>query len=187
MELKSPRARAIGWAREHIDQGFVVISVQTTGLRDPEPIEIAVVDARQGLLMDTRVRPTKPIEPGATQVNGLTDADVANAPLFADVYTALAVILADQHLVNYGARFHREVIETACQRNGCPAIHAHWSDAMHVYACFYGAWNDHRQDFSSRSLANACVDLGIDPPGKSAVSKCYAIIGLIANLASVQR
>src|SRR5699024_1581397 len=68
---------------------FAVIDVETTGL-DPEReriVEIAIVRAdAQGRPIDhwaTRLNPGIPMR--ATHVHGITDADVAGAPRFADL------------------------------------------------------------------------------------------------------
>lgn len=68
-----------------------VIDIETTGI-DPGTdaiIEIASVDmVRDGGItnaMDTLVRPTKPIPPGASAVHHIVDEDVANAPAFGEV------------------------------------------------------------------------------------------------------
>lgn len=66
-----------------------MIDIETTGI-DPAAdatIEIASVDlVRDGGItnaMDTLVRPTKPIPPGASAVHHIIDDDVAHAPLSA--------------------------------------------------------------------------------------------------------
>ena len=68
-----------------------VIDIETTGT-DPTSdaiIEIASVDMVRGggitNAMDTLVRPTKAIPPGASAIHHLVDEDVRNAPALADV------------------------------------------------------------------------------------------------------
>ena len=68
-----------------------VIDIDTTGI-DPGTdaiIEIASVDmVRDGGItnaMDTLVRPSKPIPPGASAVHHIVEEDVANAPAFGEV------------------------------------------------------------------------------------------------------
>src|SRR3954447_9618292 len=72
---------------------FAVIDVETTGL-SPEQnriLEIAVVTTDpRGRVLDewaTRLNPQGPV--GASHIHGITDADVAHAPLFTDVVTEL--------------------------------------------------------------------------------------------------
>jgi hypothetical protein len=76
-----------------LDSWFLirVIDIETTGI-DPAAdaiIEIASVDmVRDGGItnaMDTLVRPTKPIPPGASAVRHIIDEDVTNAPAFSEV------------------------------------------------------------------------------------------------------
>jgi DNA polymerase III epsilon subunit family exonuclease len=70
---------------------FTAIDLETTGnnVGRAEIVEIAAVRVRDGLIVDERyslVKPRVPITPGALKTHGITDADVANAPFFEDVW-----------------------------------------------------------------------------------------------------
>lgn len=95
---------------------FVVIDVETTGL-DSDPaarvVEIAAVrfDGRKpGVRFATRVNPGVPITAEAGAVHGITDADVADAPTFADVWPRIVALYDSPHVstVAYSAAFDRE-------------------------------------------------------------------------------
>ena len=65
---------------------IVVVDTETTGLDDPEIIEIAAVEARSGrVLVNERVRPITEIEDGAAAVHGIRDADLIDAPRWPEV------------------------------------------------------------------------------------------------------
>ena len=64
---------------------IAVVDVETTGLgASDEIVELAVVTldgaGTEVAVLDTLVRASRPIGPGASQVNGLRDADLAGAP-----------------------------------------------------------------------------------------------------------
>jgi DNA helicase II / ATP-dependent DNA helicase PcrA len=73
---------------------FTAVDIETTG-RDTATanvIEIAAVRVRGGEIVEeysTLVKPRVPIEPGATATHGITEADVAAAPPFEDIWPAL--------------------------------------------------------------------------------------------------
>ncbi|HEX7121576.1 MAG TPA: UvrD-helicase domain-containing protein [Gemmatimonadaceae bacterium] len=72
---------------------FTAIDLETTDKNADtcEIVEIAAVRVRDGRLVDefrTLVRPGIPIAPAATATHGITDADVATAPSFEEVWPA---------------------------------------------------------------------------------------------------
>ncbi|HLS33026.1 MAG TPA: 3'-5' exonuclease, partial [Brevibacterium sp.] len=76
---------------------FAVIDVETTGL-SPEHeriIELAIVRADEhGRPLDqwvSRLQPDRPV--GATHVHGITEADLAHAPRFADLAVSIGTAL----------------------------------------------------------------------------------------------
>lgn len=71
---------------------LAVIDCETTGLPPgAHVVEVAVVhltierDARPVVALSSRVRPPIPIPPEATRKHGITDADVADAPTWAEI------------------------------------------------------------------------------------------------------
>jgi DNA polymerase-3 subunit epsilon len=68
-----------------------VVDVETTGLSasfGDRVCEIGIVLAQGDAILDTYqtlVNPQRPISPGAASVNGLSDADMCQAPIFAEI------------------------------------------------------------------------------------------------------
>jgi hypothetical protein len=102
---------AIRWARAMREPGAaVILDTETTDL-DGYAVEIAVVDAATGdTLLDTLVNPGCPIQPGARAVHGISDADVAAAPLLADVLPRLLAVTRGRTVLAYNAAFDNDVI-----------------------------------------------------------------------------
>lgn len=88
---------------------FVVLDVETTGLVPgyDRIVEISVVQpVRNGepkVWLDTLVNPER--EVGATEIHGITDEDVQDAPTFTELRGALAGLLARRVVVAHNADF----------------------------------------------------------------------------------
>lgn len=111
--------------------GFAVIDLETTGL-SPERhriLEIAIIqtDARGKRLSEwtTRVNPEVPV--GATHIHGITEADVAQAPTFAQIAGIVASIIAGRALVAHNARFDLAFLKNEFARAGWD-----WPNAPHM-------------------------------------------------------
>nr|AAB81660.1 putative [Escherichia phage N15] len=66
---------------------YLLIDTETTGLGEyAEIIEIAIINMRGEVLLDTLVKPTKPIPPEVTEINHITNEMVASAPAWCDVF-----------------------------------------------------------------------------------------------------
>ncbi len=102
--------------------GFAVIDIETTGL-SPYPdriVEIAIVqtDAEGKRIneWESRVNPEGPV--GATHVHGITQADVANSPTFAQLAPTNASMVRGRALVAHNAKFDLGFIHNEFQRAG---------------------------------------------------------------------
>jgi hypothetical protein len=62
------------------------------------------------VLLDTLVRPTGAISEGATAVHGLTDANVAEAPTFSEIYPALAESVRGKVVIAFNADFDERIL-----------------------------------------------------------------------------
>ncbi len=87
------------------------LDVETTGLR-PElghrVIEIAVLQTQgleKGRKFSTLINPQRPIDPGATRVNGISNEMVTGAPAFAQILPQLQKLLAGRVIVAHNAPF----------------------------------------------------------------------------------
>lgn len=114
-----------GRSAEPLDGTFIVFDLETTGLNpaSEEITEIAAVRVVEGEIRDsfqTYVNPHKPIPAGITELTGISDETVADAP---DLDKAVPEFLAwageGQHpLVAHNAGFDMGFLRTACQRLG---------------------------------------------------------------------
>jgi DNA polymerase III subunit epsilon len=78
--------KATQWARELLAREFVILDTETTGIKEPEICQIAIIDHNANTLLNTLVRPNKPIESQAQSVHGISNESVKNAPTFREIY-----------------------------------------------------------------------------------------------------
>lgn len=114
-----------GKSAEPLDGTFIVFDLETTGLNpaSEEITEIAAVRVVEGEIRDsfqTYVNPHKPIPPEITELTGISDETVADAP---DLDKAVPEFLAwagegQYPLVAHNAGFDMGFLRTACQRLG---------------------------------------------------------------------
>lgn len=114
-----------GRSAEPLDGTFIVFDLETTGLNpaSEEITEIAAVRVVEGEIRDsfqTYVNPHKPIPEEITELTGISDETVADAP---DLDKAVPEFLAwagegQYPLVAHNAGFDMGFLRTACQRLG---------------------------------------------------------------------
>lgn len=103
----------------------VVIDTETTGL-DPRKawiVEIAAVRLVGGRLQPEAVfrrlvRPGEPIPKLATDIHGIDEAAVADAPAFADVWPELSAFIGDAVVIGHAIGFDLAVLKRECERAG---------------------------------------------------------------------
>jgi DNA polymerase III subunit alpha, Gram-positive type len=101
-----------GFGKIHIREAeFVVFDTETTGLGPKfgdEIIELAAVRMKGGKVIDrfcSFVNPRRPISPGATAVNGITDDMVKEAPYIEEVLPKFLEFAKESILVAHNASF----------------------------------------------------------------------------------
>jgi len=107
----------------------VVLDTETTGL-DPSGghriVEIGCVEllnhAPTGRTYQAYVNPQRPMPPEALNVHGLSDAFLADKPLFAEIAEEFLAFLGDSPLVIHNASFDLGFINAECGRLGYPQV-----------------------------------------------------------------
>ena len=84
------------------------LDTETTGLSaaaGDRIVEVAIVNDVGKVLLNTLVNPDRSIPPRATEIHGITDAMVANAPSYDSVWRELHRIVSGEHLIIYNAAY----------------------------------------------------------------------------------
>ncbi|MGM9629914.1 PolC-type DNA polymerase III [Butyricicoccus sp.] len=106
-----------------LDETFVCFDTETTGLKPEfeEITEIAAVKVRGGEVLEefqTYVNPHKPIPANITELTGISDETVADAPDLSDALPAFLEFAGDLPLVAHNAGFDMAFVNKGCERLG---------------------------------------------------------------------
>ncbi|HZX08211.1 3'-5' exonuclease [Kribbella sp.] len=85
---------------------YAVVDVEGNGQRPPDLVEISIVAIEGGVIGQPRswlVRPPRPITPMARRFHRITDDQVADAPVVADIEAELHEALGDRVFVAHNA------------------------------------------------------------------------------------
>ena len=104
-----------------LEGDFIVFDLETTGLKPTteEITEIAAVLVRDGEIRDsfqTYVNPHKPIPPEITELTGISDDTVRDAPELSDAIARFLEFAGNRVLVAHNAGFDMSFLKAACSR-----------------------------------------------------------------------
>lgn len=147
-------------------QDFLVLDTETTGLHRGEICQIALIDHKGVVLLDSLVNPVNPIPMDAQRIHGITDDMVKDAPNWREIESLLYQMLAGRELVVYNATYDRKMMHQSREAWGLPKIEwtevATWYCAMLAYAEFRGDWNDYHGNYRWQKLTIAASQMGVD-------------------------
>lgn len=133
------RQFAIRRARELLLMDPLFLDTETTGLGpQDEIVEIAILDVDGNALYDSLVQPTRSIPLDATWIHGITDAMVAGAPAWPQVWSEIEELLSTRHVGIYNAEFDLRLLRQSHHHHGLA-----WDGLrnpfciMKLYADFY--------------------------------------------------
>lgn len=168
-----------------LDDDFVVLDTETTGLTaTAEIVELGLIDSQGQPLIDTFVKPLKPIPAEATAIHGITDEMVADAPTWPEVLGQLIRATEGKLVVIFNAGYDVRLLEqtTALWGIDVPVEMASrgFYCAMLEYAAYKGVVNPLRRGYKWWKLGVAAEMEGV-PPGTAhrAVGDCETTLGVI--------
>ncbi len=176
-------------AQQCLNRNCLVLDTETTGLDDKaEIIEIAVIDATGKVLLNTLVKPSKPVPAEATAIHGITDEMVKDAPTWPEVNPQLCSLISGKTIAIYNAEYDLRLLEqtdriwkVTPKISVTPQIVC----AMHEYAEFYGQKSD-RGSYKWQKLTAAAEQQGVIIEGTPhrALSDCLTTLGVIKAMAA---
>lgn len=138
------REDAVQWARSLLcDRDFVVLDSETTGLGTPiDFVEVGVLSGRGEPLFDSLVKPSCPVQYGASRIHGHTTQSLTGERCFVEVYPELLDALWAKRVVVYNAPYDRRVWDAAVRSLGARAALAGelapWECVMRAFAAYVG-------------------------------------------------
>lgn len=190
MSNRSDQAAAAHWARQLLADAFVILDTETTGLGVfDQVVQIAVIDQTGAALLNTLVKPTRPIPRSASAIHGITDATVANAPTFGEIYNYLLMAIGGKRVAIYNASFDVTMLHQSEQlyhlerdpswapidKDGWQAL-AVWEDVMIPYSNYVGEWSEYHGNNRWQKLP------GGDHSALGDARACLAVIKKIAGV-----
>ncbi len=169
--------------------GYLILDIETTGLKNAEVCEIAIIKHTGEILLDTLVKPTKPIPKAAWSVHGISDGRVAEAPGWEQVSDDVRDILsAHDNLIVYNAKFDRHMMYSSDEHIGVD--HVAWKElischcAMEAYAEYFGEWNEYQQSYRWQRLGAAARQMQITANNlHSALADCQTTLAIVQAMA----
>lgn len=150
---------------------FVIFDTETTGFGDDDRIiQISVIDRNGKVLVNERVNPEMPIPAESSAVHGITDAHVADAPTFPEIYRAVRLAMAGKVVLAYNLDFDKRMLDQVCRAHDLPRISKAWADSacvMKLFAAFHGDWNEYHASYRWQKLSTAVGYLGLTWTGEA--------------------
>jgi len=166
-----------------------VLDTETTGLGDDaEIIEIGIINGSGETVMNTLLKPTISIPADATAIHSLTDDDLQNAPVFADVVEELEGIIQGNILLMYNAEYDLRLLRQSARK---AKIRLNLEPAaircvMLEYAEYFGDWDNKHQSWKWQKLSNAIRHTGYEPAQgmlpHRAIADCVATLHVYRHM-----
>ena len=127
------------------------LDTETTGFSNRDKVvEITILDENGKVLLDTLVNPGRSIPAESTAVHGITNADVRNAPTWAQIERKVIAFLTGCELVGHNIAFDLRFLGAA-------------KEAPALVTCTMKAWRRHHG--KSIKLGVAAAAIGFTPSG----------------------
>jgi len=164
--ITDARIRAAQKARHWLELKPVYLDTETTGLSSlDEVIEIAIIDHDGQTLLQTLVKPRRPIPPDAIRIHGINDSAVANAPIWDEIWPTVRSMMDGRSIGIYNDDFDIRMMKQSFRvfdpswRNSFTSF-----DILKLYAEFFGEIDPRRGSFRYQSLAKAGAQCEIELP-----------------------
>jgi DNA polymerase III epsilon subunit-like protein len=138
----------------------VFLDTETTGLDNAaEIVEISIVDYDGSVLLDTLVRPGRPIPSEAVRVHGISNEMVRQAPTWLHVWPRVEVLLSGRLVGIYNMDFDLRMMRQTHQQIGMP-----WRTPPCQLFCIMKLYSDYYGAFKWQTLEAAGKQCGLPLP-----------------------
>ncbi|MCM1263150.1 MAG: 3'-5' exonuclease [Butyrivibrio sp.] len=161
---------------------YVCLDLETTGLEPHKDkiIEIGAIRVRNGKIEDTfetLVNPERALEERITQLTGIVDKQLENAPVINEVLPELLSFIGDDVLLGHSILFDYSFVKRAAVNNRL-SFEKTGIDTLKLARKYL-------PDLESRSLEFLCRHFEIEHSAHRAVADAKATIGLYDKLAGL--
>lgn len=151
---------------------FLLLDTETTGKlehRGFQIVEVAVVNQDGQVPYQSLCKPDIAMPGEASEISSITDAQLADAPSFAQVWPSLVQLLTstDVPVYTWNADFDQRALLLTAKRFQLPVPAAvssktRWRCAMKLHARWYEEWSNGKNDYRYQPLEWACTELEIE-------------------------
>lgn len=166
---------------------YFILDTETTGLDSSAEIcQIAIINSEGDTLLDTLVKPLKPIPNDAIAIHGITNAMVEDAPTWEELTTQIYNILTGQTVVIYNVSYDLSLMNQSSDEE----LNEQWNDvasgwycAMEAYAEYHGEVHHYYGTYVWQSLSVA-ADMEDIPVANAhnALGDCIMTLGVTKAL-----
>ncbi len=163
-EFMRPARDIPSYVRALISRDPIILDTETTGLGGEDVIiEIAVVDIRGNVILDTLINPSKPVPSEATRIHGLRNEDLQEAPTFDIVWRkSLENMFKRRTVCAYNVDFDIRMIRQTLKVYGMSFPSSVKIECiMKLFAEMRGEWDFQRNHYRWFKLEEAAKILGI--------------------------
>ena len=179
------RVKTADWPDLLEREDILILDTETTGLGDDaEVIDIAVINTRGEVLLNTLAMPLGAIDPDAERVHGLTKELLhkAQAPAWPQVHALLSnVLLKAKLVIVYNASFDRRLLNQSCDLHNLRIPGASWRCAMQDYADLLRSKGKTRGYGLEKAFQRECP--GGAQQDHRALSDCQMVLSLMRSVA----
>lgn len=192
------RRQASEWARTMLDEDFVILDTETTGLwPEDEIVEIAVIDRAGAVLLNQRIHPQDPArllkrdaKSGicAADIHGIMPNMLEDQPRFPEVYERLRSFISLKPLVIYNADYDMKMLNQDCARHGLAMPLVSPVCAMKQFAAWRGIPGKYPGEYRWAKLEEAVILLGVESDSfgedvHSALGDCQRTLAVLTGMA----
>jgi DNA polymerase III epsilon subunit-like protein len=184
--LRKQQQETIQWAQLMMTLNAYILDTETTGLdRSAQICEITVLNPGGTPAINTLLNPGIPIPIEASNVHGITDVMVQDAPSFKEIRVQLEALLRGQTCIIYNVGYDTKLL----QRSGFDLRFCAWECAMEAYARFYGQWSSYHGSFTWQNLVKAIEQCGLEfpEPAHRSLGDCQATRMIVEYMAQQNR
>lgn len=184
--LTEIKANAKQWAQERLaDENTVILDLESTGLlhQDPETevAQVCILNIHGRPLFSMLLKPSQPMSDTVIGIHKISNEQVVNQPMFAQVARMIAFVLKDKHVVSFNADFDWKLLMHMFKKYeiDSPKVSG-ISCCMDRYSEWCGEWNSKRDGFKWQRLPNF---LGVDT--HDAFNDCQNTLKTMQKMAGV--
>jgi len=175
--------RICWWAHERINNAdFIVIDTESTSLNG-EVVDLAILDAAGETIFNSLIKPVGQVTEQARAVHHISDAMLADAPNFADLWPEVEPLLAGKIVITYNVKFDFGMFALSLLAHGLPTEQLEESGSR--WHCLMEKYQEHARKSRWQKLDVALQQQGLPVSNTHrALADAQAAYSLLAHLAA---